>query len=288
MYNTIFTFYYTRVRPQCDFSILGRTQNGGWHPHQEIAVTGIRQTLTDHNWPFCHVASGADLKRWLWALYFPYFFSLDCLCVFFSPLHGVWGFQAAFDFFSASLFWFFFLHVFTILCFFCGFAHYCHFKIVSRSSFWTAGICCTLWSFKYASLRASMTSSVTAHIFSDDLSNIAWGAQWLCADSDLREDNHLLDNFVTVRARKCRIMVSQLISSHFATVQRTELYFCQPKTNPSVGNPRKKHKQPANKPVGAVIHDSNCKYSTLIQFIVIFSRTHTALDARSETRHEHS
>jgi len=29
----------------------------------------------------------------------------------------------------------------------------------------------------------------------------------------------------------------------------------QPKTNPSVGNPKKKHRQPANKPVGVVIHD---------------------------------
>ena len=83
---------------------------------------------------------------------------------------------------------------------------------MSRSSFWTAGIRCKLWSFKYVSLRASMTSSVTAHIFSDDLSNIEWGAQWLCVDSGLREDDHLLDNFVMVRARKRRIMVSQLIS----------------------------------------------------------------------------
>ena len=41
----------------------------------------------------------------------------------------------------------------------------------------------------------------------------------------------------------------------FRNGQGNRIALFQPNTNPSVGNPKKKHRQPANKPVGAVIHD---------------------------------
>jgi len=68
---------------------------------------------------------------------------------------------------------------------------------------------------------------------------------WVCRASKSSESTDLQNYGVS----------TNLFAAHFATVQVTEWYSCLPKMNPSVGNPRKKHRQPAHKPVRAVVHD---------------------------------